>query len=767
MESVFISLLYAIQTVERRAEQVAETATGWTTDPKIKDVMEKIKTTQRELSTTQLGKESFSEKVVDLANRILYLSFEQGDQSRKPLASIFNKMNGAVKQQYYYHVQELKQSINYPTQYDDIQVDRTTYLALMENMRKELEKITWDEAGIQRLLTVMEQYLSYVPEDLMEGDISLVDFSKLRAALANCISEYILAGERTGTDSQEDLDKKMFLLFSTDFSGIQKFIYTVASRGALKSLRSRSFFLEVFMEHVVDEIIGLASVSRANLIYSGGGHCYMLLPNTEKVRRGLAEFNREMKTWLIRNFGTGLYLAMAYQGCTGNELMNRPLEESPYQHLFRELSSSLSRDKLHRYSAEEVRLLNRYQRTGGERECKVCGTTDHLEKQEEICRWCKGFQEMSSDITKEDLMILCSQEPVAEGTNMEVPLPGGKGYLCFVQEKYGNRYVNTEGIRRIYKKNRRQIEDGAINLYMGDYMDNKFLDELTRQSQGIKRMGILRGDVDNLGNAFVSGFENKGAGNDHQERWKDVSIIRTAAFSSAMSLFFKYHINAILKGEDEQHFGLYQEKQKTSRHALIVYSGGDDIFLAGAWDDVVEASLDIQRAFRRFTCGKLSLSAGFGLFPKKYPMHKAAEETADLEAEAKAMDGKNAVSLFTTREAHTYPWDEFINGVIAVKLEQLRAFFDEEEQERGKAFLYRILELLRNSDKKINIARYAYLLARLEPKQESRKKRYREFSDNMYRWIFSEKDRRELITAIYIYAYLERKQVKKGEDKHE
>ena len=59
-----------------------------------------------------------------------------------------------------------------------------------------------------------------------------------------------------------------------DISGIQSFIYTIGEKGALKGLRARSFYLEIMMEHIVDELLEKLSLSRANLIYTGGGHCY-------------------------------------------------------------------------------------------------------------------------------------------------------------------------------------------------------------------------------------------------------------------------------------------------------------------------------------------------------------------------------------------------------------------------------------------------------------------------------------------------------------
>lgn len=46
-----------------------------------------------------------------------------------------------------------------------------------------------------------------------------------------------------------------------------------------------------------------------------------------------------------------------------------------------------------------------------------------------------------------------------------------------------------------------------------------------------------------------------------------------------MSLFFKGYINPILSGEFEHYRAL---------QVAVVYSGGDDVFLVGAWTDVLE-----------------------------------------------------------------------------------------------------------------------------------------------------------------------------------
>ena len=73
------------------------------------------------------------------------------------------------------------------------------------------------------------------------------------------------------------------------------------------------------------------------------------------------------------------------------------------------------------------------------------------------------------------------------------------------------------------------------------------------------------------------------------------------------------------------------------------------------------------------------------------------------------------------------------------------------------AFLYHILNLLRESRNKINLARLAYLLAREEPAPNSRNRSaYSKFSNDVYHWALQEHTRGQLITAITIFVYLNR-----------
>ncbi|MDO4296705.1 MAG: hypothetical protein Q4D90_11185 [bacterium] len=101
--------------------------------------------------------------------------------------------------------------------------------------------------------------------------------------------------------------------------------------------------------------------------------------------------------------------------------------------------------------------------------------------------------------------------------------------------------------------------------------------------------------------------------------------------------------------------------------------------------------------------------------------------------------------------------------MIGEKLKQIQLFFDSTEG-YGMNFFYNLIELMRQMDEKINLARFVYLLSRMEPeerkgeeeKTEKMQQAYRQFSEAMYRWIRNKQERKEAITAAYLYVYNER-----------
>lgn len=672
----------------------------------------------------------------------------------KALDSIFNILNGNNEKLMYNAEQITKNgSINYPVKKASVGVD---VLSKAKNdFEKVLQNSNSEEELAAKLLTAAEKNLSFIPASITDekiNDISLFDHSKMTAAIASSVRRYMDENKRNDfkalLDNESDfMNEKMFLLYSMDVSGIQDFIYTIATQKVLKGLRTRSFYLEIVIEHCIDTLLERTGLTRANLIYSGGGHAYIILPNTDGIKEILVEYEKQINDWFMEYYRTDLYIASGYSECSANSFCNEP--SGSYKEMFAEVSKKISDKKMKRYSSDVIKKLNAIEQKDGSRECKVCHRMDKLTK-EDKCEICEGIENISKDILNMDLFAVVS-EKISESS---LPLPFGYNLVALRKEEADKLEKNGQ-LKRVYSKNNLDIDDSYIKIWVGDYHNGDDFSTLSNSASGIKRLAVMRADVDNLGQAFVSGFENSKSKNLDQY----VTLSRTATFSRKLSMFFKLHINEILANGE---FTMSSAKEAGKRNALIVYSGGDDLFVIGSWDDIVEFSVDLSRKFKKFSQNTLTVSAGIDLYPEKYPVAVMAKKTGELEEVSKGMDGKNAVTI--VGEENSYKWKDLDEKVLGEKYNIIENFF-KNQTERGNSFIYRILELFNNREEKINIARLAYILARLEPekpnkedkeskaKYEKLKENYMVFSKKIYEWVKSEEDSKQVKTAILLYVY--------------
>ena len=677
-------------------------------------------------------------------------------EDRGNLYSIFNILNGNNQSKRY------DASILYDDDKIKFAKDSVTkpssefYKTIKEKISGKLENATMDTDFINSFLEILEQTTSYIPVSASgdeKVDISVYEHIKQSTAIGSALFEYLTENEKIKEQESiyhspdEFYKEKSILLYSMDFSGIQSFIYgQYGKEDVLKNLRSRSFYLEILMENIIDELLDKLGLSVANLLYAGGGHAYFILANTERTKTLLAEFDADIKAWMQNTFGIDLYIGSGYCECSCNDLQNKP--DGSYSNCFRVVSGAVSQNKLRRYGASQIKALNKGKKTDGERECKICHSSYNL-NENGVCSLCDGFAKLSKDILNREIFTVVSDKE--KGI-----LPIYKnGYLSGgnIKRKDGEEYLNTNKkiLIRAYSKNGvYKGKDYVKTIYVGDYHKADTLENLVKDGVGIKRLGVLRGDIDNLGKAFVGGFEKN-----------KQTLSKSAAFSRKLTQFFKYDINNILRNPVYKIPFSDGEAENTDRKIAIIYSGGDDVFVVGAWKDIIEFGVDLYNNLKEYTQGTLTVSAGLGIYMPKYPISYMAEKTGELEDYSKKLDGKNAITLFDKN--NSYHWDEFIDKVMGEKFATISEFFSTVE-DKGKSLLYNLLELFRNRDKKINIARMAYTLARMEPSgkvSEEEKVVYKNFKEKVYDWMFSESDTKQMITAIYIYSYLIRKEEEK------
>ena len=491
-------------------------------------------------------------------------------------------------------------------------------------------------------------------------------------------------------------------------------------------------------EHIADNLLEKLELTRANLLYVGGGHAYFILPNTEKTRETLAIFEAEFNQFLVKHFQTGLYVAFGWSPFSANDMTTTLAD---YRKVYQTTSRMISQKKISRYDAKTLLELNQGGKSS-QRECAICHSVEKLTKykDQEVCHICSGMYRFAKEI-QENYYIVTKEKGLPIGPGAYI---SGISKADLANEEWDRVYVKNSYSTDILK---------ATHVFVGDYKYDEIyeyakLSQDRETGQGIKRLAVVRLDVDDLGAAFMAGFS-------YQDGGKYNTLARSATFSRSMSLFFKVYINQFAK------------EKKLS----IIYAGGDDVFAIGSWQDIIEFTICLRQNFIKWTNGKLTLSAGVGLFPDKTPVSLMAEETGKLEGAAKDND-KDSISLFKagnilklnqsfdnvdSERNYTLKFDQFIDNVYNGKLKSIRYYFNIQD-ERGKSFIYKLIELLRNYDR-MNIAWLAYYLTRLEDQtSKDKKEEFRKFKDLFFSWYKgSENERREAEIALLLYIYEIRK----------
>ncbi len=518
---------------------------------------------------------------------------------------------------------------------------------LQQEVKTAIEDLTVADWGnLSLLMLVLEKFGSYL--SFGQPDIAFFDQVKATAAIAAALAEKPEATK--------------LCLVSGDLSGIQDFIYTISSDGALKSLRARSFTLELVTEEVVQQLLIRLNLPRTHVIYAGGGNLYLLAPAGEATHETVQTLRYETNRWLLKEYQGKVFLSLA-----GHDFDRQDVGTQQLAHHWEAVIHKLAKQKSQKFDQHLDQLLAIQP---AHEPCKVCHRDDIENLQPlggdgvEACPTCRQMFELGQKLFKVGALVRSTAQQV-------------DGSLTKVEISIGDRpiyYHLFEGAKNISKEPQAVylINNWDLNLYkfphfknptpllLGNYgqSDPEFgyitAQEMAEEkATGIKRVGYLRMDVDKLGQIFARGLGD------------NYSLPRLSGLSRQMSYFFKVYLNSLAEYRDRD-FLAHQDHHsfKALTHAprqdlLFIYAGGDDLFVSGAWDQVVEFAFDVYQSFRAFTGQHpdITLSAGISLSGPKYPLYQSADDSGDAESAAKG-NGRDRLGLFD----QVFKWQEWLGS---------------------------------------------------------------------------------------------------------
>ena len=496
-------------------------------------------------------------------------------------------------------------------------------------------------------------------------EIPLADYARQHAALAACL----------GTT---DLDPAApFALVGVDMSGIQAFIYDIASRKAARALKGRSFYLHLLADNFVAAVLDTLGLSRAHIVYASGGGAYLLAPNTEGLADTLKTLRHDLSERLFTEAGTRLFLALDYVPLTADDLHDEPLKK-----VWGALSDKLSAQKRRRFAeklvTQQTLFFTPTEQGGEEPQDAVTGdelraadrdpaTNDWLDFNSEegdepgsglkISRFTQQHIQLGSTLARAE-GIDTAEGATRKPERFDVFEPGSLPYWNVLPDKPNAltekpAYARAPGVRAdllnepdfLNRAGATGFQFYGGNDYPRDEKNQdapKTYDHLAGDAtSGFRRLGVLRMDVDSLGKQFIKGFH------DGSVR----SLAHYVTLSRALDWFFKGYLNTLWRSDEQYRSNL-----------SIVYSGGDDLFVVGRWDAAIDFGAAIAEKFRAYTGGALTLSGGVAIVPPRFPISRAARLAEDEEKLAKSHrvgnDGpeKNAFSFLGTAVNWQMEW---------------------------------------------------------------------------------------------------------------
>lgn len=627
--------------------------------------------------------------------------------------------------------------------------DPESYRKLWDAFEKEFNSLKQrgTHLNVNAVLHLLEKYTSTVPSITLRiasddpshaakkhSDISLFDHLKTTAAMTLCLLDFyreqwgndfderLLKDEIAGSATWEKDAPCPFLLVGGDISGVQRFIYTISSKGALKSLKGRSFFLELLMELTVDRILEELDLFRCNVVFTGGGHFYLLAPNTKRATEVVRSIEKEVNGYLLDAFAGALELFI--RTVPFNKAQVRDVSG-----IWRRLSGELEQAKKRRWEGFLERFFTAAQEPHRDcytNRCEVCGREDKplgelapgLAEGVLACEGCREQYALGDMLQRASTKTL---RPVIYRWDNGAPTEAvrvGRAYVYVSSEYDASRAREASAVYHVNEWNLSAFQHPQSRpLMAGIYIPRQKgvegvpdLESMVKAGAGAARLGVLRMDVDRLGRVFSSAVPE-------DER----SFALMTSLSRNLSLFFKYHLNGILAGWKgyPSHCKLFPGDEEGpsgrpgGRLVSVVYSGGDDVFLVGHWLDVVEAALDIRDAFSAFTANPfITISGGLALGHVHDPVYRLAQAAGEAEEGlAKRRAGRRALAFF---ERHALHWeDDKGSDVRALRefLNLLVAFIDRDDKDGrsrrlilkqgglSMSFLFKLYELVRQQRK--------------------------------------------------------------------
>jgi len=479
----------------------------------------------------------------------------------------------------------------------------------------------------------------------------------------------------------------------------------------------------------------------SSVILNAAGKFTLISPNTDSAKESIQKAEKIMNEWLIKNFYGQSSIGISYIEASCNDFVS-----GKFPSLQKKLQDAVDRRKYLKFNIAELGgsvegYLDSFNNTLRHPLCPFCGKRPaHKDAGVEIkkgekdfaCKICRDHIHIGAHLVKEEKLLVAEVDADIKGEKLLEPFFGAYQISFDVEGKLGHM-AESGGLMKYWdigiRKNgilSREIATKFINGYVPKYEDEDNYDDRLlvgkkkdetklelvesiredspktflhiakkalnftdkpREFNGVEAIGVLKADIDNLGLVFSQGIR--------EERQ---TLSRLATLSRQINSFFTIYLPYFLSTDDR------------FKDIYTVFAGGDDLFLIGPWNRIIEFSALLNEKFKAYTCsnGDITLSAGISINKPNEPVLSLADKAENALHESKSKEKKNSITAF--RE--TVTWDDF-NELNKIK-ETIEYWLNEGIV--NNAMLFRLNELVEmvKQEKEIRKAKYSIHMEDME-----------------------------------------------------
>jgi CRISPR-associated protein Csm1 len=437
-----------------------------------------------------------------------------------------------------------------------------------------------------------------------------------------------------------------------DFSGIQNFVFrpVPGAGGAARRLRSRSFRVSAYAEMVMRWCLKELSEGRPKALYAAGGKFLIGTSAFAGWESMVGRMQSELDRWAWQDFGGELVFHLTAAPFDAGKIPHTALQTAMEDRRNRPLEKALVSPN--GWAADEF-----FQRAAsGDGKCDACGMTRQVHANaddERVCDACIKDEEIGKKLPRARFAHI---SPTA---GEDLAFLGNRMELCDSQA------TTSDGDWLAFGSGAREAQPWFLFRHVpvssaGFPMD---FEQIASMSPGTRKwLGYLRIDGDGAGKHF-----NKLQGN----------ACGTWALSSLLNLFFADAANRLVS---ESFASIYP-----------VYGGGDDLFVVGPWNEVLDFALKLREKLKQAAGDDLTFSAGVSLSkPREHVLTQAKLALRELDsAKKEAGHGRSFGRDQIRALGVTADWDTFAKLLPVAK--QVTGWA--ERKEIPSSFLQQMLHL--------------------------------------------------------------------------